>query len=73
MRIKLGIPFKLSFVADCLSGELNVADRLITHISTDTRDLFPGDLFVAIADGRIYIEEEKSIGAFVVSSQTNSS
>lgn len=73
MRIKLGIPFKLSFVADCLSGELNVADRLITHISTDTRDLFPGDLFVAIADGRKYIEEAKSIGAFVVSSQTNSS
>lgn len=73
MRVKLGIPITLSFVADCLSGSLNVNDRLITHVSTDTRELFPGDLFVAVADGRRYIEEAKSIGAFVISSHRDSS
>ena len=39
MRIRLGIPMKLSDIAGCIDGKLYSEDKQITHITTDTRDI----------------------------------
>lgn len=73
MRIKLGIPMKLSQIAYACSGQKNnLNNPLISYISTDTRELFCGDLFIAINgerfNGNDFVNEAKSKGAFVISS-----
>ena len=72
MRIKLGIPYMLSEIATAASGQLNQEDRLISHITTDTRQASRNDLFIAINGGEEYLNEALRIGAFVLSEKTSS-
>lgn len=73
MRIKLGTPMRLNQIAYACSGQNNnVNNPLVSYISTDTRELFCGDLFIAINgekyNGNDFVNTAKSKGAFVVSS-----
>ena len=40
MRIKLGMPLMLSEIASMIGEEKPSIDTEITHVSTDTRELF---------------------------------
>jgi UDP-N-acetylmuramoyl-tripeptide--D-alanyl-D-alanine ligase len=58
---------KLSTLAPMLKGQLIGPDRCYTSISTDSRSLRPGALFIAISgdtfDGHAFIEQAKQQGA----------
>lgn len=63
---------KLSVVADKLNGRLQGADAEFSRVSTDTRTLQPGDLFVALKgeqfDGHDYVQlafEKGAVAAMV--------
>ena len=64
MRIKLDIPISLSEIAPCDD------DTVIKYISTDTREMSAGDLFIPISgknfNGRSFISEARSLGATVL-------
>ncbi|MBR2343438.1 MAG: UDP-N-acetylmuramoyl-tripeptide--D-alanyl-D-alanine ligase [Clostridia bacterium] len=72
MRIRLAFPLTVkdacSFT-DALSVGYDL-DTPITHISTDTRDLCSGDLFIALSgehfDGREFTNAAHSVGAVVL-------
>ncbi len=75
MRIKLGSPLLLRTVADMcgallVMSENNNCFQAITHLATDSRDVLPGDMFVALKtnkdDGHHYIENAVQQGASVV-------
>lgn len=73
MRIKLGIPLSLGEIAVATGGRLlTQKDKLINFISTDTRELMYGDLFIAVQgvkfDGENFVKEAKEKGAFALSS-----
>lgn len=70
MRIKLGIPLTTNEIKGLFS-EYKITDTLpIEFISTDTRELFKGDIFVAIRgehyDGNDYIKEAQKMGAITI-------
>ena len=67
MRIKLGMPLTLSEIAMMVGEEKPSFDTEITHISTDTRELFSGDLFIPQSGGEIYIDDAKKKGAILIS------
>ena len=67
MRIKLGMPLMLSEIADMVGEEKPALDREITHVSTDTRELFSGDLFIVQSGGEIYLDDAIKMGAVVLS------
>ena len=67
MRIKLGMPLSLSEIARATDGTLNVKDEIISHISTDTRELFKNDLFVAVNGADGFAKMAKDLGAFTLS------
>ena len=67
MRIKLGMPLMLSEIARMIGEKEPDIDTEITHVSTDTRELFPGDLFIPQSGGEIYIEDAIKIGAILLS------
>lgn len=64
MRIKLDIPLFLSEISHF------PGDEVIEYISTDTREIFAGDLFIPISgknfDGRDFIPEAKEKGAIIL-------
>jgi UDP-N-acetylmuramoyl-tripeptide--D-alanyl-D-alanine ligase len=72
MRIKLGIPMYLREIAHILDGILTVKDVRITHLTTDSRSLISGDLFLAIGKANDYLHEAKSRGAYTLSSKAES-
>lgn len=71
MRIKLNSGVKLSEIARAVNSPLSVNDALIEYISTDTRELMRGDLFVALKgklfDGSDFTEEALSRHAYALS------
>ncbi len=78
MRIKLGIPLTLKEICDFTGGRcLSGTDTVITHISTDTRQLSCGDLFIAISgkyfDGEDFLEEASARGAYTLGCSKHSS
>ncbi|NNF50919.1 MAG: UDP-N-acetylmuramoyl-tripeptide--D-alanyl-D-alanine ligase [Gammaproteobacteria bacterium] len=60
-------PLHMSFLADVTGGKLKGDDALFQSVSTDTRGLRPGELFVALRgpnfDGNAYVEEAARKGA----------
>lgn len=73
MRIKLAIPItERELISATGARSKSATDRIITHISTDTRKLFANDLFVGIPGERYsdtdFINEAKKIGAITISS-----
>ena len=72
MRIKLGISYSIDQIAQAVKGRLYCSgDQMITHISTDSREVLPGDLFFALngvkQSGEDFTLEAKENGAIVVS------
>ncbi len=69
MRIKLDIPLRISEIAEILSTGLDSVseDLTITYISTDTRELYAGDLFIPLSgknfDGEDFVENALATGA----------
>ena len=66
MRIKLGMPLMLSEIAHMVSEKKPSIDTEITHVSTDTRELFSGDLFISQSGGERYIDDAVEMGAFIL-------
>ena len=72
MRIKLEKALSLGEIADAVNGRLSYDKNVvITHITTDSRECFSGDLFIALPgkayNGEDYTEEANSKGAITVS------
>ncbi len=72
MRIELGMPLTLGEIAKASGGKLQTdGSQIIKSISSDTRNLKAGDLFIALIgnkyDGTDYVHEAKNKGAFILS------
>lgn len=76
MRIKLDLAIDLAFIKEALSKRADDADGkiMISHISTDTRELCRGDLFIALAgekyDGECFLKDAKKLGAICIGRDT---
>lgn len=73
MRIKLGVPMSLNEITFGCGGRLiGHKNPLISYLTTDSREVAEGDLFVAIKgvryDGESYVNEVKNKGGYVISS-----
>ena len=66
MRIKLGMPLMLSEVASMIGEQKPSIDTEITHVSTDTRELKSGDLFIPQSGGEIYLDDAIKLGAVIL-------
>ncbi len=70
MRIRLSHPLTLKEIAGALNNHSEDTRTLIEYISTDTRELLRGDLFVALSgieeSGEKYTHRARSMGAYVV-------
>ena len=66
MRIKLGMPLMLSEIAGMVGEEKPALDTEITHVSTDTRELLSGDLFIVQPGGEIYLDDAIKMGAVIL-------
>lgn len=66
MRIKLGMPLMLSEIAHMVGEEKPPLDTEITHVSTDTRELKSGDLFIPQSGGEIYLDDALKLGAVIL-------
>ena len=78
MRIELGIPMSLQEIAAITGGQPKLIENsLITHICTDSREVRPKDLFVALCgrrfDGADYVVSAKRNDAFILSSTAETS
>ena len=66
MRIRLDIPISLSEI----TGQID--DTVVEYLSTDTREMSQGDLFIPIKgkrfNGQSFVDEAKSRGAIVIDS-----
>ena len=73
MRIKLAYPMTLGEFASATKSTLNSphSNEVIYYISTDSREIFPGDLFVALKgekyDGEAFVTDIIKNGAFHIS------
>lgn len=73
MKIKLGIPLKISEIAYATSGKIinSTADNLIECITTDSRECKQNDLFIAIKgqynDGNVFCNDAEGKGAYCLS------
>lgn len=73
MRIGLGTPLTLSEIASALgaSAKKGFEDRIIEHLTTDTRELFEGDLFLPLSsercDAEQFVPDAIGKGALVIS------
>ena len=73
MRILLGVPLTIGEITEATKGISKLYDKntLISHITTDSREVSPGDLFIAldgeVASGELYLDEAIKKGAFVLS------
>ena len=77
MRIKLDIPLTLKELASYTDGHLlDKENSFFQYISTDTRELICGDLFIPLSgkryDGEDYINEALNIGAKCISAKNTS-
>lgn len=75
MRVSLEIPMSLSEIANACGGFLKTnANPLIHHVTTDTRELTRGDLFIALKgekyNGSAFISEAKRREAYTLSDGT---
>ncbi len=75
MRIKFGRPLLIRHIAAMCDGVAILSKnanclQALTHLTTDSREILPGDLFVALStekdDGHRYIEEAVKKGASTV-------
>ncbi|MBQ1244860.1 MAG: UDP-N-acetylmuramoyl-tripeptide--D-alanyl-D-alanine ligase [Clostridia bacterium] len=71
MRIELAYPLSLKEIAEYTNSEMYADNKsIIKYITTDTREIEEGDLFVAIRgetfDGNEYAEKALSLGATAV-------
>ncbi len=72
MRIKLGVDVTLEFIKSALGITASREDCFIniTHISTDTRCLRKGDIFIALRgekyDGNDFLKDAAEIGAICI-------
>lgn len=75
MRIKLGHPLLVKTVTDACRGVLKCHENVctlqaVTHLTTDSREVERGDLFVALqgenGDGHDYIEKAVEAGASLI-------
>jgi UDP-N-acetylmuramoyl-tripeptide--D-alanyl-D-alanine ligase len=73
MRCELSIPLTLKEIATAVSGSMLCDDAVIKNITTDTRELLPGDLYVPIKgsyfDGNDFCEFASVKGAYVISTK----
>ena len=74
MRIKLDLPLDLSEIKEAVGCYAsNTSNARIEYITTDTRELMPGDLFIALKgelfDGEDFAEDAARLGAYVISSR----
>lgn len=64
------IRLTLSEIAAAVEGQLNGADADITSVTTDTRQIKPGDLFIALVgasfDGHEFVAQAAQLGAGAV-------
>ena len=71
MRIKLCYPLTSKEIADYLNLPAPKIDNIVSYVSTDTRNLSKGDLFIALKgskyDGESFVSKAKEIGALTVS------
>ena len=77
MRIKLGTPIRLCTIPDIVSGVAShplPSLQVVTHLSTNSAEVKPGDLFVALTgdthDGHHYIDAAIANGAAVILCRT---
>ena len=56
----------LSEIAGMVGEEKPALDTEITHVSTDTRELFSGDLFIVQPGGEIYLDDAIKMGAVIL-------
>ena len=75
MRVKLDMPMSVGEITTALGGkaELNLKNRIISFITTDTRELCKGDLYIAIRgknyNGENFVDEAKRLGGIPLSVQ----
>ena len=73
MRIRLDIPLYLSDIKNAIGAECDIKNIEVTHITTDSRECFAGDLFIALRgkdnNGENYVSEAISKGAYAVTAQ----
>lgn len=74
MRIELATPFPIKEIAEAVGGRMpTVEEREISAITTDSRLVLPGDLFVALrgerTDGHRYLSEAAARGAMLLLSE----
>lgn len=77
MRIKLTDRYTLFEILSATSGKgRDIDNRVIEYISTDTREIYPGDLFFPLCgknySGEDFVDEAKSRGAIALSQKPGS-
>jgi UDP-N-acetylmuramoyl-tripeptide--D-alanyl-D-alanine ligase len=77
MRIKLSIPQRMDRIAEFTKGVcLNNSTLFINHISTDSKEINKGDLFIALKgdkyDGHDFCDEVTAKGGFTMSENPTS-
>ena len=75
MRIKLGMPMSLGEISVAVGGscDLRLKSGIVNFITTDTRELLRGDLYIAIKgsryDGEEFSKTAEEMGASVLSTK----
>ncbi len=78
MRIKTDIPLSLAFIKNAIGKTYTDedSDTFINAISTDTRELMPGDLFIPLTgenfNAEIFVNDAVKFGAYAISSNYES-
>ncbi len=72
MRVELSFPLSLAEICDFIGGtHLPSPDKEFYAVSTDTRELYEGDLFIALdgnnASGENFVSEARALGATAIS------
>ena len=71
MRIKLGIPLRLSEICLATGGRMSGNDCLIEYICTDSREILANTVFFALGQGEAYVNDALKTGYAVSSSNKN--
>ncbi len=76
MRVPLAVPLALEEIAAATGAKFNGINASITHITTDTRHMECGDLFIALggnnAHGSDFVSSAKKIGGYTLSYSSQS-
>ena len=79
MRTELAIPITVQTITECCNGTNNgyKKDRIISAVCTDSRELIPGDLYVALKgekfDGNSFCHIADGMGCVILSDNKFSS